>query len=295
MAHVVSVPADPFTLADSRVRVHQVLDAKDNLIWVLEDPQSGTAAAVDGPSASNVQAFVEAHDLRLTTIFNTHTHPDHIGINRGYERRGQLSSMTVIGAASRADDIPGLTRAVKEGDEVGFGDATFEIIETPGHIDGHICFAGHGVVFCGDTMFAGGCGYLFDGPASAMKHSLSKLAALPAPTRVCCAHEYTQDNLRFAWLVEPDSEALAARIRDVWKIRAEGGCTVPSNIGLERATNPFLRWHAPTLRRRVCERMGLLDDATEEEVFAATRALKDRKDHREITDEMLPLCGPSLA
>lgn len=293
MPHVVSAPADPFTLAGSRVVVHQIPDAHDNLIWVLEDPHTGTAAAVDGPSASGVQAFAEDRGLSLTTILNTHTHADHIGINRDYERRGQLHSMTVIGAASRAHDIPGLTRAVSEGDNVQFGDATLEVLETPGHLDGHICFTGHGALFCGDTMFAGGCGYLFDGPPSAMRHSLSKLAALPGSTRVCCAHEYTQDNLRFAWLVEPDSGPLADRIRDVWEIRARGGCTVPSTIELERATNPFLRWHVPTLRRHVCARMGIPEDASDEEVFAATRALKDRKDHREISDEMLPLRGPT--
>ena len=289
------MPADPFQLSNSRVRVHQIPDARDNLIWVLEDPQSRTAAAVDGPSAGNVQAFVDARGLRLTTIFNTHTHPDHIGINRDYERRGLLSSMRVVGAASRRDDIPGLTHAVKEGENTCFGDATFEVMETPGHIDGHICFAGHGAVFCGDTMFAGGCGYLFDGPASAMRRSLSKIAGLPEHTRVCCAHEYTQDNLRFAWLVEPEYAALASRIREVWKIRAQGGCAVPSTIEMERQTNPFLRWHSPLLRSRVRQLMELPHDADDERIFAATRALKDRKDHRAITDEMLPLAPPKAS
>ena len=213
--HVVTIPAEPFSLDDSRVVVHQVPDARDNLVWILEDPHTSTAAAIDGPGADAAEAFASTRGLKITTIFNTHTHGDHVGINRAYARAGRLDEMEVIGAASRADDIPGLTRPVVEGDEVAFGDATLRVLETPGHIDGHVSFAASGAVFCGDTLFAGGCGYLFDGPPIAMFQSLHRLAALPERTRVCCAHEYTEDNPRFAWMVEAGNDALARRIQTV--------------------------------------------------------------------------------
>ena len=197
--------------------------------------------------------------------------------------------MEVIGAASRADDIPGLTRPVVEGDEVAFGDATLRVLETPGHIDGHVSFAASGAVFCGDTLFAGGCGYLFDGPPIAMFQSLHRLAALPERTRVCCAHEYTEDNLRFAWMVEAGNDALARRIQTVWALRAKGACTVPSTMAEERATNPFLRASSPALRAELQRRALVTPEATDAEVFAATRALKDRGEHKDIPDGALPL------
>ena len=246
-------------------------DARDNLVWLLEDPHTSTAAVVDGPGADAAEALAASRGLRITTILNTHTHGDHVGINRAYARAGRLDEMAVIGAASRADDIPGLTRPVVEGDVVSFGDAVFEVLETPGHIDGHLSFATAGAVFCGDTLFAGGCGYLFDGPPATMFQSLTRLAALPEHTRVCCAHEYTEDNLRFAWTVEAGNEALARRIRTVWTLRAQGACTVPSTIAVERATNPFLRADSPRLRAALETRELVTPGASDAEVFAATR------------------------
>jgi hydroxyacylglutathione hydrolase len=160
---------------------------------------------------------------------------------------------------------------------------------TEGHIDGHVSYVFGDVLFSGDTLFAGGCGYLFDGPPEAMFGSLTRLSALDPATRVCCAHEYTQDNLRFAWSVEPDNDALADRIRRVWALRAEGRASVPSTIAEERATNPFLRHHSPTLRASVAKAFPDRDLSTPEAIFAATRALKDRKDYRRLTDAALPL------
>ena len=160
---------------------------------------------------------------------------------------------------------------------------------TEGHINGHISYLFDDVLFCGDTLFTGGCGYLFDGPPSKMLRSLELLGKLPWETRVCCGHEYTQDNLRFAWSVEPDNEALAQRIRDVWSLRTKGQSAVPSTIGMEKTTNPFMRHHSESLQRRVAQAMpdAALDSPVA--IFAATRELKNRKEYLAITDSELPL------
>ncbi|MCA9711580.1 MAG: hydroxyacylglutathione hydrolase [Myxococcales bacterium] len=289
MQHVVSAPTPPFAAADGRLTVHQIPAWVDNLIWLLVCPQTAEAAVVDGPEAGPVLDYCEAHRLRLTTVLNTHTHGDHVGINHDLRRRGRLQGMTVVGPRRRADDVPGLTEGVDEGDTVRVGAVEGRVMLTEGHIDGHVSYVFGDLLLCGDTLFAGGCGRLFDGPPAKMYDSLQRLAALPDATRVCCAHEYTQDNLRFAWSVEPGNEALAARIRQVWALRAEGGCTVPSTLDVEHATNPFLRSDSPELVASV--RAALPDRALDssEAVFAATRALKDRGDYKARGDEGLPL------
>lgn len=289
MEHVVTTPAEPFVTADGTAEVHQIPSWQDNLIWLVVCRATRRAAAVDGPVAQEVLAWCEAHDLELAAIWNTHTHPDHIGINRDLAERGLLEGLAVYGPASRPDDVPGLTHPVGEGDTVAVGEVRGRVLLTEGHLDGHVSFVVSDALFCGDTLFAGGCGYLFDGPPEAMFRSLLRLAELPGDTKVCCAHEYTQDNLRFAWSVEPDNEALAARIRRVWAVRAEGGCAVPSTMAEECATNPFLRPGCPTLKARVTAAMPDRESATPLDVFSATRALKDRKDHRRLTDADLPL------
>ncbi len=289
MRHVVTRPRPPFASASGQLEVHQVPSWRDNLVWLLVDVQSREAAAVDGPEATTTLDHCQRHGLRLTTVLNTHTHADHIGINRDLQARGLLASMRVVGPTRAAADVPGLTESVDEGDEVRFGAVTGRVLLTEGHIDGHISYVFEDLLFCGDTMFTAGCGYLFDGPPERMFGSLERLAALPGETRVCCAHEYTEDNLRFAWSVEPDNEALAERIRRVWGLRAQGRCAVPSTIAEERATNPFLRSESASLRERVAAAMSntaMDDDAA---VFAATRALKNRKDYQAIGDENLPL------
>lgn len=289
MEHVVTRPRAPFLSRTGRLEVHQIPAWKDNLVWLAVCQETGEVAAVDGPEAGGVLAYCEAQGLTLKTILNTHTHPDHIGINLDLARRGLLDGMRVVGAKSRAKDIPGLTEPVEEGDTVRVGSCEAQVLLTEGHIDGHLSFVFDDVLFCGDTLFAAGCGYLFDGPPSKMYRSLARLRELDPETRVCCAHEYTEDNLRFAWSVDPENEALAERIRAVWAVRAEGGATVPSTIGEERATNPFLRFDAPALRRRVAAAWPDRDLASDADVFAATRALKDRKDYRSLTDAALPL------
>jgi hydroxyacylglutathione hydrolase len=291
MPHVVTRPRAPVSVCAGRLTLHQIPAAHDNLIWLLADDAEKTAAAVDGPNAAGVLAYCEAHDLRLTTIFNTHTHHDHIGINVDLAARGQLAALRVVGARARASEIPGLTEPVVDGDSVTFGGVPGRVMLTEGHIDGHVSYVFGEVLLCGDTMFAAGCGYLFDGPPAKMHDSLQRLAALPPETLVCCAHEYTQDNLRFAWSIDPDNEALARRIREVWDLRARGECSVPSTIAVERETNPFLRATVPEIAARLAAAMPDHDVSTPAGAFAAARALKDRKDYRRHEDADLPLAG----
>lgn len=288
MTHDVTRPTPPFRSATGRFEVHQVPAAQDNLVWVIVCAQTGDAAVVDGPSANELLPYLQVKGITLRAILNTHHHGDHVGVNADLKKRGLLEGLSVCGPAKKASLIPGITRGVDEGDVVRVGALEGRVLLTEGHVDGHVSFVFDDVVFCGDTMFGAGCGYLFDGPPTKMHASLEKLAALPPETRVCCAHEYTLDNLRFAWSVEPDDAELAERIRRSRAIRAEGGSTVPSTIALERATNPFLRHHSPTLRARVAAAMPDRPMHTAADVFATTRALKDRKDYRAITDDALP-------
>ena len=289
MKHVVETPTAPFLAMAGALEVHQILSWEDNLIWLAVCTATKTAAVVDGPEAGGVLDYCEAHGLRLTTILNTHTHADHIGVNVDLKRRGLLEGLTVVGCGDVASAIPGITTHVDEGSEVRIGEVVGRVMRTEGHIDGHVSYVFGDVLFCGDTLFAGGCGYLFDGPPEKMFDSLMRLAELPGGTRVCCAHEYTQDNLRFAWSVEPDNEALAERIRHVWAVRGEGGSVVPSTIAVETATNPFLRPGSPTLRARVADALPERTLASFADVFAATRALKDTKAYRASGDTELPL------
>lgn len=289
MQHVVTRPTAPFRTSDGALEIHQVPAWQDNLIWLAVCTETGEAAAVDGPEAGGALAYCESRGLSLTTILNTHTHGDHVGINRDLKRRGLLDDMRVFGPGRAAAGVPGLTDPVDEGDRVRIGGAEGRVLLTEGHIDGHVSYVFDDVLFCGDTLFAAGCGYLFDGPPEKMHASLTRLAELPAATRVCCAHEYTLDNLRFAWSVEPENPDLAERIRSVWAIRAEGGCAVPSTIAQERATNPFLRHGSAALSQRVAAAWPDRTLDSPAAIFAATRALKDRKDYRALGDGPLPL------
>jgi hydroxyacylglutathione hydrolase len=288
MPHAVTRPPTPRVVLGGAARLHQVCVWQDNYSWILVCEQTGEAAVVDGAEADPVLAYAAREALRLTTILTTHTHPDHIGLHRDLEKRGELDRLRVVGNASLARVIPGLREGVGEGSEVTLGQLRGHVMLTEGHIDGHLTYRFGELLFCGDTLFAGGCGYLFDGPPDKMYRSLARLAELPDDTLICCAHEYTQDNLRFAWSVEPDNDALAARIREVWAIRARGEATVPSTMAVERATNPFLRWHSPTIRARVAAALPDAPLQTPSEVFAATRKLKDLKRYKQLE---LPTAG----
>jgi hydroxyacylglutathione hydrolase len=212
----------------------------DNYAWLLRDEATGATAIVDPADAKACIAAVEQHGGRLDLILITHHHDDHIaGVDAVRERFGAK----VVGAGADRRRLPKLDQEVAEGSTVRLGESSFEVIDTPGHTLGHISyFSGNGnVLLCADTLFSLGCGRLLEGTAADMFASLQKLARLPADTLVCCGHEYTQSNARFAVTVEPDNAALRQRAQEVDRLRQEGKPTVPSRLGDELAENPFLR------------------------------------------------------
>ena len=282
--HVVELAMEPKRLRDHKgaslpLTLHQVPTGRDNLSWLLSDLQ-GDAVLIDGPEIGPVLAYCAAQGLQLRAIWNTHTHGDHIGVNRGLKALGQLDDVEVYGSAARAEEIPGLNVPLREGDRIQWGGVEGEVWLTEGHLDGHISFLIGGLLFCGDTLFSAGCGYLFDGPPEKMYRSLQRFAALPAETLVCCAHEYTEDNLAFAVSVFPEDEAIIRRSDEVKKLRRGGMSTLPSTIEIERATNPFLRGSEATAPDELCARLDLSDTADPIARFTALRALKDRGAYR---------------
>ncbi len=285
MQHVVTRPQPPFRSADGRLEIHQIPSWLDNLIWLAVCTETGAGVVIDGPEAKPVLDYCEAQGIELTGVLNTHTHPDHIGVNKQLIKLGRADGLSITGAARVADRVPGLTRGVDEGDTVQIGAVTGQVWLTEGHLNGHLSFLFDDLIFCGDTLIAGGCGFLFDGPAAKLHHSLQRIVGLDPATRICGAHEYTQDNLRFAWFVEPGSPALKARVDRVWALRAEGGCAVPSTVGEERDTNPFVRGHVPALQAGLQARVPGVDLRDPVAIFAATRALKDTKQHREAVSD----------
>jgi hydroxyacylglutathione hydrolase len=222
------------------LQVVQIPVLRDNYVYLAHDEASDETAVIDPAVAAPVLAEASARGWTITQILNTHWHPDHVGGNAEIKA---ATGCRVTGPAAEAEKIPGIDRAVAEGDTVRIGDRIGKVIDVPGHTAGHNAywFEEDGVLFCGDTMFALGCGRLFEGTPEQMHESLAKLMALPDETRVFCAHEYTEANGRFALTQEPENQALKARMDEVVRLRGEGRPTVPSTIGLERATNPFTR------------------------------------------------------
>lgn len=216
----------------------------DNYGFLIHDPVSGDTAAVDPGEPGPIIAALEALGWSLKLILNTHHHEDHVGGNLALKAR---YGAQIVGPATDRDRIPGLDRGVGGGDLVEIGQHAARVLEVHGHTRAHIAywFTDDQAVFCGDTLFALGCGRLFEGTAADMWRSLQALRALPPETRVYCAHEYTQSNCRFALSVDGSSPTLQARAEAIAAARAEGIATVPSTIALERATNPFLRADVP--------------------------------------------------
>jgi hydroxyacylglutathione hydrolase len=211
----------------------------DNYVWLVHDPESGETVAVDPSVADPVLAAAAARGWRITQVWNTHWHPDHTG---GNDSIRDSTGCTITGPAE-AERVSRMDRIVAGGDRASIGGIEAELLDIPAHTAGHVAYhlPAEGVVFTGDTLFAMGCGRLFEGGAEQMYDNLRRLAALPAETRVYCGHEYTLANGVFALSVEPDNLAIARRVEEARAARERGEATLPTTIGLERETNPFIR------------------------------------------------------
>ena len=279
MSHCISQPSKAIEVAGGMAKVHMVPAASDNISWLIEySPKR--VAVVDGPSLQPILEYCEDHLLCITHILNTHIHGDHIGVNFGLSK-AKLSHpdllaqrVEVWGAAATHTQIPHISRVFNDSDRFNLGDLQGVVWLTEGHLDGHISFilwAANGnqlpeqgdqsAVFCGDTLFAAGCGRLFDGPAQKMYSSLQRLCHLPKDTLLFPAHEYTLDNLQFAHFAKPDDQAIAQRLIECIQIRQEGRSTLPTSVHEELETNPFVK-------------------ANSVELFAQLRQMKDIAAHR---------------
>jgi hydroxyacylglutathione hydrolase len=251
------------------LQIQQIPVLKDNYIYLVHDPVSGATAAVDPALAEPVLDALDARGWTLTHILNTHPHRDHVDGNQTLKR---LTGCTVYGAEADRERIPGLDVGLQEGDRVALGRSRAAVLAVPGHTPGHLAFhlAEDQTLFCGDTLFALGCGRLLGGTAEQLWQSLDRLRRLPGDTRIYCAHEYTENNGRFALTVEPGNPALWERMARVREARRQGLPTVPSRLDEERASNPFLRWDSAEIRAALG-----LEDAAPVAVFAELRRRKD--------------------
>jgi hydroxyacylglutathione hydrolase len=254
----------------SRLEIHQVPVLTDNYAYLLHEPETGATAALDPSEGRPLIEAARGRGWHLTHVINTHHHWDHVGGNLTIK---EATGATIVGPRPDIARIPGIDETVEEGIPFRLGMAEAAILFIPGHTRGHMAFhfEESQALFCGDTLFALGCGRLFEGTPEEMWSSLRKLRALPSETLVYCGHEYTEANARFAVTVDPGNEALALRALAVAERRAEGLPTVPSPLAEERATNPFLRADMPALAEAVD-----LRNRPAVEVFAEIRRRKDR-------------------
>ena len=251
------------------IKIHMFPCLRDNYGFLLHDEEAGVTATVDTPEVEAILGALDEKNWRLTHILNTHHHFDHAGGNIAIK---EATGCKIIGPRADASRIPGIDVLVGEGDEFKLGDHPIKVFDTPGHTRGHIVYhlPEDQAAFVGDTLFAMGCGRLFEGTPTQMWTSLQKLMQWPDETRVYCAHEYTQANARFALSVEPGNKVLSERAREIDELRARNEPTIPTTIGMEKATNPFLRPMSPEIGAAVgAHNIDL------KEVFARTRALKD--------------------
>ncbi len=251
------------------IEIEQFTCRSDNFGVLVHEIESGETAIIDAPQEAPILAAIERTGWRPTALLITHHHGDHVEANLPLKKRFGLK---ITGPRAEAAKIPGIDEEVEEGHIIKLGSEMISVIETPGHTAGHISyhFENSHVAFTGDTLFALGCGRLFECKAPVMYQSLKKLTALPLDTRIYCGHEYTQANARFALTVDPTNSALKERAAEIDRLRAEGRPTLPTTMARELATNPFLRWHDPAIRRN----LGLAN-ASDEAVFAEIRRRKD--------------------
>jgi len=251
--------------------IYQFPCLKDNYGVLFHDSDTGATAAIDAPDGEAVVAAANAKGWTITDLLITHHHFDHTQGIPGV--RAAFPAVRVVGPAKEADRIKGLDAAVGEGDFVKVGSLEARVIETPGHTAGHIVyyFEDDEVAFCADTLFALGCGRVFETPLDVMWASLCKLAALPPETQVFCGHEYTQANARFALTIEPDNALLQHRAEEISALRRDGKPTVPTTIALELATNPFLRAEQASVQAALG-----MEGADPAAVFAEIRTRKDK-------------------
>ncbi len=253
----------------AKLEIRQFNCLSDNYGVLIHEPEANVTASIDTPEAGPIIAALDDAGWRLTHILNTHHHWDHTGGNEELKTR---YGCTVVGPAGEAAKIPGIDVKLGDGDSFAFGEQTARIIETPGHTLGQIAyyFPHSAVAFTGDTLFALGCGRVFEGTPAQMWASLQKLMALPGDTRIYCGHEYTQANARFALSVDPDNAELIARAAEIDALRANGLATLPTTIALELKTNPFLRAEDPGIRAHLA-----MEHADAADVFAEIRKRKD--------------------
>ena len=253
-----------------KLEIHQFPCLSDNFGVLIRDAEQGVVASIDAPDAKAVAAALAAKGWRLTHILTTHHHHDHTGGNLALKAETKCS---IIGPRGEAAKIPGIDKQVAEGDTFAFGAHQVRVLDTPGHTAGHITYwiPSTSAAFVGDTLFAIGCGRIIEGNAQVMWQSLQKLMALPKETAVYCGHEYTQANARFALTIEPENEALQKRAKEVDQLRAAGKATLPTTVGLELETNPFLRPHVPAIQQR----LGMVAKP-EWQIFGEIRERKNR-------------------
>lgn len=266
----------------STLEIHQFFCGSDNFGVIIRDAASNVTAAIDTPDEKTVRSELHRLGLTLTHILTTHHHADHVDGHLALKRE---TGCIIVGAEKDKNRIPGIDVAVKEGDVFEFGRFPVQVIETPGHTSGHIAYflpriepssltdigESVGIAFVGDTLFSVGCGRVMECSHETMWHSLQKLAALPPQTLIYCGHEYTRANVAFALTVEPGNSDLVERKREVDADLASGKATLPVSLGRELKTNPFLRVNSPEIRGHLG-----MESASEAEVFAALRTMKDR-------------------
>jgi hydroxyacylglutathione hydrolase len=247
----------------------------DNYIYLVSDSDIGLAMVVDPGESEPVLKILKERDLHLALILNTHHHRDHIG---GSEKLQKVYGAPVIGPTKEKGRIAHMSRGVGQGDLVTFSTLRGRVIETRGHTTGHIVFYFPEIkaLFCGDTLFSLGCGKLFEGTAAEMWASLSLLRDLPDDTQIYCGHEYTEDNAKFAMAVDKNNVALKNRAAEVTALRKLGKPTLPSSMGVEKQTNPFLRIDAPDLQKELAKNGVAVQGTDPAALFGMLRTAKDR-------------------